>query len=101
MVEKLMLADLIFKMLHKETNQFHIQNKLHLSGLLLLAAFLEHSGDPYKRSGVQMDLARFKMAASGCTAHKDVCYEFLFILASLCKNLAHNLAYAFLLKFSK
>jgi len=36
------------------TTKFHIQNKLHLSGLLLLAAFLKHSRHLYKQSGVQM-----------------------------------------------
>ena len=39
-------------MVQEWTNKFHIQ---HLSGLLLLAAFLKHSGDLYERSGVQME----------------------------------------------
>ena len=34
---------------------FHIENKLHFSGLLLLAAFLKHSGNPYKWSVVQTE----------------------------------------------
>ena len=42
-------------MVHEWTKKFHIQNKLHLSGLLLLAAFLKHSGDVYERSVVQME----------------------------------------------
>jgi len=53
-----MSADSVFiknRMVHEWTNKFHIQNKLHLSGLLLLADFLKHSGDLYERSGVQME----------------------------------------------
>ena len=42
-------------MAHEWTNKVRIQNKLHLSGLLLLAAFLKHSGDLYEWSGVQME----------------------------------------------
>ena len=43
-------------MAYEWTNKFHIQNKPHLSGLLLLAAFLKHSGDLYERAGVQMEV---------------------------------------------
>ena len=50
-----MSADSIFHQKQNWTNKFYIQNKLHLSGLLLLADFLKHSGDLYERSGVQME----------------------------------------------
>ena len=46
---------IINRMVHEWNNKFHNQNKLHFSGLLLLAAFLKHSGDLYKRSDVQME----------------------------------------------
>ena len=46
---------IINRTVHKLTNKFHPQSKLHLSGLLLLAAFLKHSDDLYERSGVQME----------------------------------------------
>jgi len=45
-------------------NKFCIQNKLHLSGLLLLAAFLKHGGDLYKQSGVQMEAWRWLWVAA-------------------------------------
>jgi len=43
---------------HKQngTNKFHVQNKLHLRGLLLLAASLKHNGDLYEWSGVQIEV---------------------------------------------
>jgi len=47
----------------KVTIKFNIQNKPHLSSLLLMAAFLKHSDDLYEQTGVQV-----AMAVSGCTA---------------------------------
>jgi len=40
------------RMVHEQTNEFHIQNKLHLRNMLSLAAILKLSDDLYERSGV-------------------------------------------------
>jgi len=51
-----MAADWIF---HNEHNAIHIkfpyQSYPDFCGLLLLAAFPKHTGEPYKQSGVQME----------------------------------------------
>jgi len=43
------------QMAYELTTKFHIQNKLRFSSLLLLAAFLKHSGNLYRLSGVLME----------------------------------------------
>ena len=42
--------------LHEWTTQFYNQNQVDLSGLVLLAAFLKPSGDPYMWCGALTEL---------------------------------------------
>jgi len=77
-----MSADLIFNHEHKAI-KFDIQNKPHLSSLLLLAAFLKHSDDLYEQSGVQVEFwPVWGWLYSSVVLNKDLYYKFPFILAS-------------------
>jgi len=42
--------------IHQYTIKFHYQNEAAMSGLVLLAAFSQHTGDPYKQSWSLMEL---------------------------------------------
>ena len=64
--------------------KFHIQNKLHLSGLLLLGCFSEAQWRSVQAVWVQMKCRDCcEWLHSAVVFNKNVCCKFLFILASL------------------
>ena len=74
--------------------------KLHLSGLLLLAAFQKHSGNLYEWSGVQMESwDSCEWLYSSVVLNKGVCCKFPFILAGLKTCVAHILTWCILTPF--